>query len=1142
MYKKKRLGLLLYTADRTITKSVLMKFSLAVPLLLTATLQVSAFAFGQKITLRKKNVKVDYVLKELQKQSGYNILYDQKIIPSTKIHPLYNDVPLQEVLKDILEPLNIQFRINNKNIVLSPSPASKENRSNIRKQKEIKGKVVDSDGKPISGVSIHLNDGTSGGVLTAKDGSFSIAAQVGDRLTLRYVGKETLALVVEKVEDLLLTMTDKANEMDDVVVVAFGKQRKGNVVGSITSVKPENLKIPSSNLTTALAGNVAGVIAYQRSGEPGQDNADFFVRGITTFGNNNKPLILIDGVELTTTDLARLQPDDIASFSVMKDATATALYGARGANGVILVSTKEGKEGPAKVSLRLEHSSSAPTQTTKIADPITFMKLGNEAVLTRNPLGDLPYSQTQIENTQLGVSPVAFPANDWSALLLKDQTSTSRGNLSVSGGGQVARYYVATSFAQDNGILKVDKRNNFNSNIDNKSYTLRSNVNVNLTKSTELIVRLSGTFDDYKGPLQGGAKTYDMIMHANPVKFPAFFPVDAEHAHLQHIMFGNYDNRYTNPYAETVRGYKERSRSQVLAQLELGQDLSSITPGLAIRGMANVSRLSQFAVARSYNPYYYQLASYDNATGEYSIVMNKEGTEYLGYSEPSDDKVTNSTLYFQSTLNYGRLFGNKHQVNGLLVGILREELNANTGSLQLSLPSRNLGVSGRATYAYDNRYFGEFNFGYNGSERFAKNKRYGFFPSIGGAWFVSNEKFWDELRPVFSKIKLRGSYGLVGNDNIGSAKDRFFYLSEVNMANAARSAFFGLNMNVGLPGISISRYANPEISWEISHKRDLAVEIGLFDKINLVTEYFTEKREKILMSRSSIPNTMGLQAVQRANVGEANSKGVDLSLDYTQNWNTGFWTSARANFTYARGTYKVYEEPAYENEPWRSRVGHSINQQWGYVAERLFVDDEEARNSPIQQIGNSKYGGGDIKYTDINKDGKINDLDRVPIGNPTVPEIVYGFGLSMGYKQFDFSAFFQGATNQSFWIDATNTSPFQKQTQLLKAYADSYWSEDTQNIYALWPRLSADVNSNNVPRNTWFMRDGTFLRLKQLEMGYTLSDKMKQRLKAKNLRIYLSGTNLLLISRFKLWDIEMAGNGLGYPLQRVFNVGLNVQF
>lgn len=295
------------------------------------------------------------------------------------------------------------------------------------------------------------------------------------------------------------------------------------------------------------------------------------------------------------------------------------------------------------------------------------------------------------------------------------------------------------------------------------------------------------------------------------------------------------------------------------------------------------------------------------------------------------------------------------------------------------------------------------------------------------------------------------------------------------------------------------------------------------------------------MSRASIPSTMGLQAVQRANVGEASGKGLDISMDYSQNWSPSFWTAARANFTYARGTYKVYEEPLY-NEHWRSRVGHSINQQWGYIAERLFVDDNEAFNSPEQQIGDSKYGGGDIKYTDVNKDGIINELDRVPIGNPTVPEIVYGFGVSLGYKKFDLSMFFQGVSNQSFWLDATKTSPFQGQTQLLQAYADSHWNEETQNVYSLWPRLTTEVNSNNVPRNTWFMRDGTFLRLKQLEIGYNAPEGLKRRLKTSNLRVYLSGTNLLLFSKFKLWDIEMAGNGLGYPLQRVFNIGINAQF
>lgn len=1036
------------------------------------------------------------------------------------------------------------------NSVMASSPPHMENTGNITsktidnlspiQKKVLKGKVVDELGEPLPGVTIQIA-GSTRGVMADVDGSFSIEVNTTDKLTFSLIGMEPVELEVGEKQDIVIVMKQKVDELQEVTVVAFGKQKKESVIGSVSTISPSDLKVPSSNLTTALAGNVAGVIAYQRSGEPGQDNADFFVRGITTFGNNTNPLILIDGVELTSTDLARLQPDDIASFSIMKDATATALYGARGANGVILVTTKEGKEGPAKISIRIEGSLSEPTKEVKLADPITYMKLNNEAVLTRDPLGVQPYSQDKIDNTIIGRDPLRYPANDWKKMLLRNSTTNMRANLSVSGGGGVARYYVAASFAQDNGILKVDKRNNFNSNIDNKTYTLRSNVNIDITKSTEMIVRLSGSFDDYSGPINGGTDTYNMIMHSNSVMFPAYYPVDEEHKHVQHIMFGNYDNRYVNPYAQMVRGYKDKSRSQMIAQLEAKQDLSSLTEGLSIRGMFNISRLSQFSVNRYYDPYYYQIGSYDYPTKKYSLIQKNEGTEYLGYSEPGGDKVTENTFYIETMANYARTFNEKHSVGGLLVFTLREELVANTGSLQLSLPSRNVGLSGRATYSFDSRYFTEFNFGYNGSERFAENERFGFFPSIGGAWMLSNEKFWEPLSPVFSKVKLRASYGKVGNDQIGAKTDRFFYLSQVDMSSAARGAIFGQELNKYLPGIYISRYANPKITWEVSTKKDLALELGLWNKVDIIAEYFTEDRDKILMTRSSVPRTLGLSASQASNTGKASGKGIDISIDYNQNWTKDFWTSARGNFTYATSKFKVYDEPEYD-EPWRYRVGHSLNQAWGYIAERLFVDDREAENSPKQEVGNSPYGGGDIKYTDINGDGKISELDRVPIGNPTVPEIVYGFGFSLGYKNVDFSAFFQGATNQSFWIDANATSPFKGETQLLQAYAENHWSEENQNVYALWPRLSTYVNENNISTSTWFMRDASFLRLKQLELGYTFPKGIQKRIGASNLRAYFSGTNLLLFSKFKLWDVEMAGNGLGYPLQRVFNLGINLQF
>jgi TonB-linked SusC/RagA family outer membrane protein len=1020
----------------------------------------------------------------------------------------------------------------------NPVTVSSAQQQSIR----VTGTVSDYNGELLPGVSVFVR-GTTLGTTTDANGEFSVTVP-SDTCVLQFsfIGYQPQEIVVGNRRIIAIVLEEATMEMDEVVVVAFSTQKKESVIGSITTVNPAELKVPSSNLTTALAGNMAGVIAYQRSGEPGNDYADFFVRGITTFGANTSPLILIDNVELTTTDLARLQPDDIASFSIMKDATATALYGARGANGVILVTTKRGMDGAAKIFVRVENSVSMPTRNVELADPVTFMKMHNEAVLTRNPLGELPYSQDKIANTlKPGSSPYIYPANDWYDMLFRNYAMNQRANLSVSGGSAVARYYVSGAFTQDNGIMKVDKRNSFNNNIDFKNYNLRANVDVNITKKTELSVRLTGNFDDYTGPYMSGSDLYTYVVHSNPVLFPAYYPADEDFQYVKHIMFGNVDGNYINPYAEMVRGYQNRSRSQMLAQVEIRQDLDFITKGLSFRSMMNLSRLAEHSVDRVYFPYWYRMyPNYDSFTGEYHLErINENGTEYLNYGERIP-KVE-STMYTETSLNYANTFG-KHSVSGLLVLTTREGLKAFQGSLQLSLPSRNAGLAGRATYSFDNRYFVEYNFGYNASERFAMNHRWGFFPSAGAGWLISNEKFWEPLKSTISNLKLRYSYGLVGNDRIGDNSDRFFYLSEVE-----NSAFvgFGETLSEGYNGVRIKRYASDAITWETSTKQNFAVELGLWNKLNIIAEYFTEYRRNILMTRAAIPSTMGLEAHVRANVGEAAARGVDIQMDYQHSWNKDFWTAARANFTWSTSEFKVYEEPEYK-EWYRSHVGRSLKQEWGYVAERLFMDDAEAANSPLQSFG--EYGGGDIKYTDVNRDGQITVADQVPIGNPTSPEIIYGFGFSAGYKGFDASVFFQGLVNESFWLQVQPTSqvmsiaPFQNHTQLLKAFADSHWSENNQDMYALWPRFSPNLNQNNIQPSTWFMRDGSFLRLKQVEIGYTVPGKWQQKLHIDQFRFYVSGTNLLIFSKFKLWDAEMAGNGLGYPIQKVFNVGLNLTF
>ncbi len=1006
-------------------------------------------------------------------------------------------------------------------------------------QKPINGRVVDAQKSPLPGVTITVL-GTSRGVITDNDGTYSISVNPEDRLVFSFIGMESQIIDVGTQNTINIQMEEKARELDDVTIVAFGKQRKESVISSIETIKTDDLRVPSSNLTTAFAGRMAGIISYQTSGEPGQDNAEFFIRGITSFGAGKvDPLILIDNVEMSIQDLSRLHPDDIESFSILKDATATALYGARAANGVILITTKEGKEGKIKISVRVENSFSSPTKEIEMADPITYMKMANEAAKTRNPLSAFPYLNEKIDNTIMGTNPYVYPSTDWMGVLFKDVAINQRANLNISGGGEIAKYYIAGSFSQDNGILKIDPRNNFNNNIDLKKYLLRSNININLTRTTLATVRLTGTFDEYTGPIPGGEWLYRNSLNVSPVRFPPYYEPDENYKYREHILFGNEGN-LLNPYAEMVKGYRQESRTTMLAQFELKQDLSMLLDGLTMRAMGNTTKKSNFDLSRAYNPFYYQVYSYDKRNDEYSLMeLNTEGgTEYLSY-QPGYKDIT-SLFYGEASAAYNNIF-NKHGVSGMLVLIASNGLNANADRLSASLPQRNMGFSGRFTYSYDSKYLSEFNFGYNGSEKFAKGQRWGFFPSFGLGWVVSNEPFWEAgINRVISNLKIKGTYGMVGNDNIGT--ERFFYLSQVNIGGGD-SFTTGYDFGVNKQGISIDNYANPLIGWEIAYMSNFGIEMGLFnEKINIITDFFTQNRTNILQTRANIPIEMGLWSTPTTNVGEASGKGIDASIDYNERI-SDFWFTGRATFTYARSTYSYYEEPNYNDMPWLSRIGLPLSQQWGYIAERLFIDDSDIMNSPRQDFG--EYRPGDIKYKDINGDGVINETDMVPIGYPTTPELNYGFGLSSGYKDFDISFYFQGSGRSSFWINSTAMSPFVRsggtETGLAKFITEDYWSEITQNPFAGWPRLSNYQINNNTQRSTHFLQNGSFLRLKSVEIGYSLPDRLTNYLKLNSCRFYLSGTNLLLFSKFDLWDVEMGGNGLGYPLQRVLNLGVNIR-
>ncbi|PUZ24959.1 SusC/RagA family TonB-linked outer membrane protein [Chitinophaga parva] len=1094
------------------------------------------------ITLDADKTAIVTVLQQVQQQGHFRFIYNNDLLDDKRVITVHlKNATLKQLMDIILKNTGLIFEEkDNGTVVLKQAVAVQ------KVVGKLSGVVRDSSGMPLPGVSVTVKGKPNIGTTTDMNGGFFLETPGKDAvLVFSMVGYTPREQVLADQSAIDIRLMVSPYHLDEAVVVAFGKQKKADVVGSVTTINPSELKVPSSNLTTALAGRVSGLIAYQRSGEPGADNASFFIRGVTTFGYKKDPLILIDGVEVTTTDLARLQVDDIANFSILKDATATALYGARGANGVILIATKQGKEGRPTYSVRFENSLSEPTQNIKLADPVTYMKLADEATLTRNPLGITPYSQEKIDNTIAGTNKYAYPATDWMKMLFKDYTMNQRADANVSGGASVARYYVSASFSQDNGVLKVPRLNNFNNNIDLKTYSIRSNVDVNLTRTTLLTTRVSGSFSDYTGPIAGGTAVYNEIMHSNPVMFPAYYEPDAANAFTHHILFGNAGaGTYANPYADMVKGYKQYNTSTVNAQAELRQQLDFLTQGLSFNAMANTSRYAYYDISRSYTPFYYSLGSYDKATGDYTLnALNPDaGTEYLSYPANGGTRLITTSVYFQGILNYNRAF-KKHGISGSLVYQAQNSVSGDFTSLETSLPSRNLGLSGRATYNYDQRYYAEFNFGYNGSERFDIKHRFGFFPSAGIAWNVSNEKFWDNgLRNTITNLKLRATYGLVGNDAIGSAQDRFFYMSQVNMTDGSKAASFGSNVGSMYTrnGITVLRYANPDITWEVAHETNVGFDMSLWNKLNVTLDAYRTYRSNILMVRASIPTTMGLSDIPSANIGAATSKGIDASVDYNVTVNKNWWIQGRANFTLAQSRYDKYEEPAYTDEPWLSRKGYSLSQTWGYVAERLFIDDKDVANSPMQTFGT--YGAGDIKYRDINGDGQITALDKVPIGFPTDPEMVYGFGVSVGYRSFDVSAFFQGQSRSSFILNSTTTAPFAGDNALLKAYADHHWSEDNRDIYALWPRLSPDVNVNDAQPSTWWVRNGKFLRLKQLEIGYSLPKSLMDRFHMKSFRFYLNGSNLFNLSTFKLWDIEMAGNGLGYPLQRVVNLGLQTSF
>lgn len=1111
----------------------------------------NSYSQKTRFSLNIKNKSLKEVFNIVEKQSEYIFFYSDNITDvDKKVTVSVKDKTIAEILNDVLVTTGNTYVISDRQIYISKSKKDnvEEAAPQQKAQRRITGLIKDKTGEALIGVTIAIK-GTTTATMSNMDGTYVIDVPDNTILVYSYVGHLPQEVPVGSNNIINIILEEDSRTLEEVVVVGFGKQKKESVIGAIQTIKTGDLKLPATNLTNNFAGRIAGVISVQKSGEPGADGASFWIRGVSTYagGSAQTPLILIDGTESSSYDLNALAPEVIESFSILKDATATALYGSRGANGVMLITTKSGREGKARINIRVEGRISQPTQIPELADGATYMKMFNEAILTRNPSGTPQFTDESIQGVIEKRNPYLFPDIDWYKALFKDVAHSQAAHLNVSGGGQRMDYFISATLNNDMGLLKEASQNPFKNNIQNIRYSFQANVNSYITKTTRVGVKLNVQVQDYKGPKNDVNYLFGRVMWAQPSLFPIMYE---QMEGTNYIAWGNKSggaqlNRYPNPYAEMAAGIDEVFTTTTMATFNFDQDLKFITPGLSANGLFSLKHYGRTTTGKYIVPYYLEADPNtiirDPATGEYTYdlkAVNTDGTNTASATNSySGDRLINLTF----SVNYQRQFEKNHDVSAQLIYLQRGVYKNNPGGsdYNASLGELNQGFAGRLTYDFSKRYFAEFNFGYNGSDNFDKGKRFGFFPSYAVGYLISNEDYFSPIKEVVSLLKLRASYGKVGNS---ISNQRFPGYTHVDMNGGGYG--FGENLLTSTKGAIITRYGNPNATWEIAKKTNLGLELGLFnDKFLMIADFFHENREQIITERASIPSTTGIgSAVPYANIGKVKNKGIDLSLEYNHAFNKDVILSVRGNMTYAVNKLIDKDEPQY---PWdyMFEKGNSLNKVGpAYIALGLFKDDDDVQNSPDQSAVMPNVRPGDIKYKDLNGDGIIDEYDKTYIGNPYIPQIVYGFGASFQYKKWDCSFFFQGVEKVSIYLN--DVHPFGTyHKNVLGFVADDYWTESNPNPDAKYPRLSHNTDyQNNQEKSTYWLRNGAFLRLKNAEIGYT----------HKFMRAYVSGANLLTFSPFKYWDPEIGsknndttsnrGNGLVYPLQKVFNIGMQFNF
>ena len=992
-----------------------------------------------------------------------------------------------------------------------------------KKGRTVTGTITDAvDGSPLIGVNIKLK-GTTTGVISDIDGNYSI--EVDSRksiLIFSYIGYKTREVPVEDLGVINVKLTSDNELLDEVVIVGSGTQKKVSVTGAISSVKGAALKAPSSSLTSSLAGRLAGVMVNTTSGEPGSAS-EFYIRGISTFGGRKTPLILLDDVEISSTDLNNIPAETIESFSILKDASATAIYGSRGANGVMLVTTKSGQENTkTQINVTVENSFQSMMNFPKFVDGATWMELYNEGQRNRGATS-LMYSQERIDNTRNKVNPYVYPDVNWRDLLFKDMAMSQRANVNLQGGGSRVSYYMSLNVNHDSGLLDSPQIYSFNNNINNLSYNFQNNLQVKVTPTTKIRLNMNAQIQNRKGPNYKTQDLFIMTHTANPIFFPATLPAQKGDKHMRfgNAILSNATLR-TNPYAHMASSFKQVDENMMHTTMRIDQTLDFVTKGLSANALIHFKNTSSQAFTRSIEPYYYRITKWTPGTDQYDMErLGTSGTEYIYTSDIS--RYTERTITMQFQLDYKRQFG-MHNVGGMLMYMQRDFKRD-------VLPNRNQGFSGRFTYDYGQRYLAEFNFGYNGTERLARADRFEFFPAMSLGWVISNEAFFEPLRDKVDNLKVRASFGEVGSDDLDYPTN-FVYIDQVSLDKIGWTT--GDNFNTYKVGPQLERYAVQNACWERSQKLDVGIDITLFRNWNIIFDYFHEKRYNILMMRAAWPNMIGFSnALPYSPIGEMSNQGYEVSTSYSTQIGKNITIDFRGNFTYTKNKY-VYIDEIWHEYPWQIKTGRPLSYQYGYVAEGLFGSQEEIDNHAKQELGSTPMPG-DIKYRDLNGDGVINSYDQAFISElGKDPRIQYGFGVNLTYKKWDLGVFFNGSAMRKINMNKDGgVHPFGAESHNVFQYvAENRWTEENQNPHAQYPRLGItnSETDNNRQNSTYWLRNGNFLRFKQLEVGYTF----------KYGRVYLTGDNIAVFSPFKEWDPEL--EWYKYPLQRTFNIGLQLNF